>query len=244
MMALIELRRRPAMSIQLEEPAVSTRPGIDSDIDMITSLRIDPGGLDGYLKLVGDSHGPLIKYRDGSLTLVSPSHRHERGADRLDDLIKAVCDELGIDSRATASTLFRRAGFDHGIEADKTYYIEHEPDVRAVAGEIDLARYPPPDLAVEVVVTHDPSKSLAICQELGVPEVWVYRVKRGSVEFLHRDAQGPYAPAPASRAFPFLTPADVLPWLEALAEEPDRAWRGRLRAWVRDVLGPRRGDLS
>jgi Uma2 family endonuclease len=239
MMALIELRRRPAMSIQLEEPAASILPAIDLDIDMATSLRIDPGGLDGYLKLVGDSRGPLIKYRDGSLTLVSPSHRHERGAERIDGLIKGVCAVLGIGYRATASTLFRRAGFDHGIEADKTYYIEHEPAVRAVTGEIDLTRYPPPDLAVEVVVTHDPSKSLAICQELGVPEVWVYRVRRGSLEFLHRDAQGPYAPAPASRAFSFLTPADVLPWIEPTADEPDNLWEERLRAWVRDELGPR-----
>jgi Uma2 family endonuclease len=43
--------------------------------------------------------------------------------------------------------------------------------VRGVTGYIDLTVYPPPDLAIEVVVTHSPAKSLAVCRELGVPEV-------------------------------------------------------------------------
>lgn len=223
------------MSIQVEAPAIS------SDVDMVTELYLGPGGLDAYLKLVGDGKNPLIKYRNGSLTLMSPSQRHERGAERIDDLIKAVCDELGIDSRATASTLFRRPGMDHGIEADKTYYIEHEHAVREAAGDIDLSAYPPPDLAVEVAATHDPAKSLAVCRELGIPEVWIYRVRQRSLEFLVLDEQGHFVAGKASRAFPFLTAADVLPWVESSDEEPDRLWRRRLRAWVREELGGRRG---
>jgi Uma2 family endonuclease len=183
----------------------------------------------------------LIKYHEGSLTLVSPSRKHERGSDRLDDLIKAVCDGLGIDCHATASTLYRRPGMDHGIEADKSYYIANEPAVRDIEeDEIDLAVYPHPDLMIEAVATHEVKKSLVICRGLGVPEVWVYRVRRRSLEFLHLDAQGQYQAAKASRAFPFLTPADVLPWIAPTAGESDRAWRSRLRDWVRDELAPRR----
>jgi Uma2 family endonuclease len=213
-----------------------------ADVDMVTTLHVGPRALDRYLALVGDGRNPLIKYHGGSLTLVSPSRGHERGADRIDDLIKAVCDGLAIDSLSTASTLYRKPGLDHGIEADKTYYIEHETDVRGVAGDIDLTAYPPPDLAVEVVVTHDTSISLKVCRELGIPEVWVYRVARRSLEFLALDDQGRYVSVETSRAFPFLAPDDVLTWItETTGEEPDRLWRGRLRAWVRDVLGPKRG---
>ena len=229
------------MSTQLEEPAVSIRPGIDLDIDMVTSLRIDPGGLDGYLKLVGDSRGPLIKYRDGSLTLVSPSHRHERGAERIDGLIKAVCAVLGhrlprdrLDALPPRGVRPRdRGGQD----------LLHRTRARRARGrgrDRPDARTRPPTWRSRSWSRTIPPKSLAICQELGVPEVWVYRVRRGSVEFLHRDAQGQYAPAPASRAFPFLTPADVLPWIESIDDEPDNFWEERLRAWVRDELGPRR----
>ncbi len=168
------------MSIQLlQEPTVLP------DVDMVTTLEIGQGGLDRYLNLVGDRRNPLIKYRDGSLTLVSPSRRHERGSDRIDGLIKEICAVLNIDYQATASTLFRRPGLDHGIEADKTYYLEHERDIRGLEDEddIDLTVYPPPDLAVEVVATHNPGKSLAICRELRIPEVWVYWVRRRMPEF-------------------------------------------------------------
>src|SRR3954447_3242444 len=111
---------------------------IDLDIDMVTTLEIGPGGLDRYLELVGDSAGPLIKYRQGSLTLVSPSQSHERGVKRLDRLVLAICEELDIDYKAMASTLFRRPDLDSGIEADETYYIANEPSVRGLTGEIDL----------------------------------------------------------------------------------------------------------
>ncbi len=208
-------------------------------IDMVTTLDVGPDGLDGFLELVGDRPGPLIKYRQGSLTLVSPSHIHESSADRLDGLIKALCSELDIDYHATAATLYRRLGLDSGIEADKTYYIAHEPAVRGVTGDIDLTIYPPPDLAVEVVVTHSPEKSLAICRELGVTEVWVYWVKKGLLEFLHLDAEGQYVVRETSRAFPFLTPADVLPWAKPSEAEPDNRWERRLRGWVCAELAPR-----
>jgi Uma2 family endonuclease len=224
------------MSTEVDEPAVRA-----AETDMVTHLPLVPGGLDAFLNSVADRRRPLIKYRNGSLTLVSPSQKHERSAERLDDLVKAVCDGLGIDSLATASTLFRRPGMDHGIEADKTYYLAHEPDVRDL-DEIDLSVYPPPDLVVEVVVGHPATDSLAVCQELGVPEVWVYRPRSRSLTFLHLDAQkARYEPSTSGRSFPFLTTEDVVPWVVGGPNEPDRLRRERLRAWVRDVLAPRRG---
>jgi Uma2 family endonuclease len=228
------------MSTQVEGPTASTEIDIPSGVDMVTTLDIGPGKLDRYLELVGDRRIPLIKYHEGSLTLVSPSRKHERGSDRIDGFVKEVCGALGINYQATASTLFRRADRDHGIEADRSYYIANEPAVRDLEDEIDLAVYPPPDLMVEAVATHDVKKALVICRELRVPEVWVYRVRRKSLQFLHLDAAGQYQARPSSLAFPFLTPADVLPWIESTTKEPDNLWRDRLRAWVRDVLGPRR----
>src|SRR4051812_48732706 len=213
---------------------------LDLDIDMVMTLHVGPGGLDRYLELVEDRAGPLIKYRQGSLTLVSPSPSHERGADRLDGMVKAICAELDVDYKAMASTLFRRLDLDSGIEADKAYYIAHQAAVRVVEGDIDLTICPPPDLMIEVVVSHGPTKSLAICRELGVPEVWIYWARKGTLEFLHLDAEGRYSPQPVSRAFPSLTPGDVLPWIESSGEEPDNRWTRRLRTWVREVLTPRR----
>lgn len=207
--------------------------------DMVVNLDIGEGNLDRFLALTGDSRTPLIKYHNGELSLVSPSGPHERGVDHLDGIIKAICAELDIDYYATASTLYRRPGRDHGIEADKTYYIANAGAVGDIIGGIDLAVSPPPDLAVETVNTNSPAKSLVIYQELGVPEVWVYWVKTRVLEFLHLGGDGRYSLEPTSRSFPFLAPGDVLPWLETVRGEPDNRWEQRVREWVRTELAPR-----
>lgn len=219
---------------------MGTRTGEDAPGDMVVHLDIGRGNLDRYLALTGGAHSPLIKYHDGALTLVSPSGPHERSADRLDRIIKAVCEELDIEFYATASTLYRRPDRDHGIEADKTYYVANARAVEnRIGGEIDLAVNPPPDLAVEAVYTNSPAKALLICQELGVPEVWVYWVKKRVLELLHLGADRQYASEPVSRAFPFLTTEDVLPWVEEPQGEPDNRWARRLKAWVRAELAHR-----
>ncbi len=213
----------------------------DLDVDMVTTLDIGPRGLDRFLDLVaGDRPLPRITYQRGNLTLVSPSRKHERSADRLDGVVKAIGAELDIPYQATGATLFRRRDLDSGIEADRTYYLAHEPAVRDLPGDIDRDTSPPPDLAIDVVVTHSPAKALSVCRDLGIPEVWIYWANRGVLEFLDLDeARGDYVVVPMSRAFPFLTPADVQPWIVAAGNEPDNRWDRRLRQWVRDVLGPR-----
>lgn len=221
--------------------AVKTLPATDVEleVDMVVTIEIGPDGLDRYLDLVGDRAGPRIKYLKGSLTLVSPAGKHERSGDRLDGVVKAIGSELDIAYLATASTLYRRRDLDYGIESDKSYYFENAALVREVVEEIDLNIYPPPDLMIEVVVTHGPKKALAICQALGVPEVWVSWPRKETLEFLGFDVQGRYVPLETSRAFPFLKPADVLPWLTSAGNELDNRWERRLREWVRVELAPR-----
>lgn len=221
--------------------AVSTLGTTEVVVDMVLTFP-DVGweGLEHFLSMVGDRPCPLVKYRLGSLTLVSPSRLHERRADRLDGMVKAICVELDIAFQPTASTLYRRKDLDHGIMADQSYYVEHEADVRDIEDDIDLNVSPPPDLAIEVVVSNPAEKSIAICQALRIPEVWVYRTRKGTFTILHLDDQGQYIESPMSRAFPFLAADEVLAWVEAQPAEPWNHWERRLRAWVRDVLGPRR----
>src|SRR5262249_34849615 len=100
-------QRRLAMSLQTETKSKSAAdPGAEIPVvdpmDLVIELEIGPGNLDRFLELVGEEPGPRIKFLNGSLTLVSPSARHERGVDRLDPVIKAVCDELDIHYFATA----------------------------------------------------------------------------------------------------------------------------------------------
>jgi len=232
------------MSTETVNVGTDLREGvhIPPDVDMVITLDVGAGGLDRYLALVGDRRGPRIRCRNGSLTLVSPSHLHERGTRRLDMFVQVLCDELEIDYRALGSTLIRApGGSGDGLEPDAAYFIAQEAASRDAGAELDLSRSPPPDLAIEVVVSHGPTKALALCRKLGIPEVWVYRARGHRLEFLHLEPNG-YLARGTSRAFPFLKPEDLQPWLSTPETEPDNRWKRRLKTWIANELAPRRAD--
>jgi Uma2 family endonuclease len=208
-------------------------------LDMaVTMVDIGWDGFETIARMREDRSGPRLIYAHGSLTLVSPSHEHEHGSDRLDRIVMAVCSELRIPCHPAASTLYRRQDLDHGIEGDKTYYVAHEGAVRGKKA-IDLNVEPPPDLAIEVQITHPAEHAVETWRALGVPEVWVYDGRRHSLKILHLDEGGLYAEAQASRAFPFLVIGEILAWVEQPEDEPESWWEGRLREWVRDELARR-----
>lgn len=225
-------------------PSAATPETAASRPDMVVTLRdIGWDGFEAIAAMKGDRHRPRLLYSRGSLTLVSPAQPHEGPLDRLDTIIKAVTSELDIDCTATRSTLYCRRDLDRGVEGDATYYFANEPAIRGIE-KIDLDIHPPPDLAVEIENTHPAAEALEIWGRLGVPETWVYRVRKRTLAFLRLDEQGRYVEAPASRFLPFLTAADILQWVHDDRHEPGSRWERRLRAWVRDDLARQVGDRA
>lgn len=215
--------------------------------DTVTWLHIEPGGLDYYLKAVGDGGGnPRLQCFDGRIKLVSPSGAHERSGECLDTLIKAICSVLRIRLAPYHSFLYRKSKKDVGVEPDRSYYVQHAATVHGRT-ELDMAVDPPPDLVVEIVVWHSAKHALAVCRELRVPEVWVYDVPKRELIFKHLVRSSgdscAYRAGKKSLAFSFLTLEDVSTWLESADDYVvlDR----KIRKWVRTVLKPRfeaRGD--
>src|SRR5947199_5995008 len=105
--------------------------------------------------------------------------------------------------------------------------------------DIDLTTQPPPDLAIEVEVTHSADDAVAAWGRLGVPEVWRLDAHRWTLAFGLRRDDGTYAPAARSAAFPVLEPADVLAQLRLAEELGSSRWFAQLGGWVRDVLAQR-----
>ncbi len=239
MSTLTETETPPVAALDVDDDLSGT-----GACDMVVTLEIGANRLDRYLKLVGDRNGPRIKHLDGSLTLVSPSGPHERTSDRIDGVIKAICEELDIGFLAFVSTLYRLPGRDHGAEPDESYYFANAEKILPACDEgapaqLDLGIYPPPDLVVETVYGHSASKALKIYAELKVPEVWVYLIKKKTIQFLRLDGTAVYLPVTASLSLPFLTPADVFPWAAESKGLMSNVWAKRVRAWVRDVILPR-----
>src|SRR5262249_52296535 len=123
---------------------------------------------------------------------------------------------------------------DTAYEADKAYYIQSYGTEKP---------NPPPDLAVEVVVSHPETKALQAGAFLKIPELWVLDLARHRLTFYHLavrgKSKGTYRPAPRSRALPVLTAAEVPERLDD-PEADDTAFHEACRAWARRVLVPRR----
>jgi Uma2 family endonuclease len=203
--------------------------------DTVVTFEINPGTLLQFLEARAEG-GPRLKCFEGSVTLVSPGPSHETKKYRLDLLILAVCLEFGIKYTGLASTTWTLpfgAG-DTAYEADAAYYIQSYGKAK---------KHQPPDLAIEVVVSHSEKKALRAGAFLKIPEMWVLDVRRHRLTFYHLTVRGKqkgtYRPAPRSRAIPELLSDEVLERLDD-PKTDDTAFHENCRAWARRVLVPRR----
>jgi Uma2 family endonuclease len=205
--------------------------------DTVISFEINPGTLLQFLEARAEG-GPRLKCFEGSVTLVTPGMSHEVAGERLTKLILAVCQELRLKHSALASTTWTLpfgAG-DTGYEADAAYYIQSHGTT---------TKNHPPDLAIEVVVSHSEKKALWAGAFLKIPEMWVLDLPRHRLTFHHLvvrgKSRGTYRPQPRSRVFPVLASAEVLERLDD-PETDDGAFHENCRAWARRVLVPRLRD--
>jgi Uma2 family endonuclease len=197
---------------------------------------------DAYVKIseaLDDQPGLRMIYCDGRLVFVGKSRRHDWFAERLGEFVKAMARGLGIPWEDAGQATFRRENMDAGLEGDKTFYFaDHAVRMRGPV-DIDLADQPPPDLAVEVEVSHSADSALVAWGRLGVSEVWRYQPKTGDFRFCVRADDGSYVSADRSLAFPMLSTADVLEQLARANELGADRWNEQLERWVRDVVRPR-----
>jgi Putative restriction endonuclease len=213
--------------------------------DNVVTLHVVSDALGHYLEMVGGvvEGNPLLKCgADGRMTLVSPGKTHEQADRRLGMLVVAVCSVLEVPFSADGSTLYPVPGTGRGYIPDESYYIEHHAEVTPETTS-DI----PPDLVIEIVVSHPAADALADCALLRVPEVWVWDVPRGRLEFhllvSRGKNKGRYIPSSRSKALPMLDANDVLALLGDPTTDAGQFDRN-CRAWAEQVLVPRRRALE
>ncbi len=165
---------------------------------------------------------------------MSPSYYHELLSRTFNLYVLMLARGLGQTCRPAGSTRWEKFGLEAGKEPDECFYLENEPNVRGLK-DIDLAIHPPPDLAIEIEITHRLNEAPHVYAALGVPEVW--RCSGNALRFLHLQADDSYVERDHSRNFPDLRTGDVLNRL-ALADETD------LIAWSITVEEFARGELA
>jgi Uma2 family endonuclease len=172
-----------------------------------------------------------ITYDRGELEIMSPLLKHDDDGRVMGDLVFVLTEELGLPLKRGGSTTMRRRLKQRGIEADECFWIAN---AHRMAGKrtLDLRRDPPPDLAIEVDVTHSLLDRLGIYAALKVPELWRLDGDRLTFYVLQPDAS--YATAEHSLAFPQVAPADFLRFLQQArrAGEENTVIR-KFRSWIR-----------
>ena len=186
------------------------------------------------LRAFGDRPGVRLTYDRGTLELMTFSHEHQSQSYLLGRLVDAVTEELNLPVKGGRSTTFRRRTKQRGLEPHNCWWITSEPLVRGKT-QINLRHDPPPDLALEVDVTHSSLNRMAIYAALRVPEVW--RLEGQSLVCYLLGGDGRYAPSGVSRVFPGLVVADLGPFLQLRGKMDENAIVRQFRAWVRQRFG-------
>ena len=183
-----------------------------------------------FLYLFAERPGYRLTYDRGRLEIMSPLAEHEINTDFLGCLARALSDELGLPIKGGGSTTLRRRRRQRGLEPDRCYWIANEPAVRGKQ-TLDLRIDPPPDLAIEVDVTSSSLDRMAIYAALAVPEVW--RVDNRTLTFHVLDTKQKYVAVSQSRAFPFVTAADLMAFVAMCANQDENSVLRQFRTWVK-----------
>ena len=222
------------MSLMNTRVAETETEGVEAD----QVLEIGAVGWEGYrryLRARGERSRPKMIYLDGNLILVLPGEFHERVNYRFGTFMREVLHGLRVQFRAIGQTRLKRRR-EVAVEGDQTYYLASEPLVRGKP-KVNLRVDPPPDLAIEVVDTHNADHALEVYARLGVPEVWVCDKNR--VAILPLQADGSYREFDRSLALPLLTAGEIHAQIQQPDDMTDLDWMDGVRRWVREVLVPR-----
>ncbi len=183
---------------------------------------------EGLLTLLGDRRASRLAYADHRLEIMTPLPEHEYLKQTLSIAIEDIAEALGYDYACYGSSTWRRQDQQAGVEPDDCFYFQNEPQIRGQL-QFDLSRDPPPDLAIEIDLTHKALNRFAIYGRLGVGELWCYQ---GQTLQIYRLRDGIYEPVEQSGIFPTLAIAALPDLIESYRLQGRRALRQGVRAWV------------
>jgi Uma2 family endonuclease len=124
------------------------------------------------LKTLGQRRGVKLTYHRNTLEIMSPLEEHENSSALIGNFVTILTEELNLPIKTLDSTTLSRPDLGSGAEPDKCYYITNEQRVRGK--RVDLQIDPPPDLVVEVDITHTDINKNELYAEMGIPEFWRY----------------------------------------------------------------------
>lgn len=176
----------------------------------------------------GEHPQPRYAYDRGRLEIMVTSYEHENVKHVLEMLVELLAAELEIDIEGAASTTFQREDLAQGFEPDASFYVHHALRIRGQK-QIDLDTDPPPDLVIEIDISHPSLNKFPIFAGLGIPEVWRYHKEAITVFTLVDDS---YRAQSVSELFPGVTDADLTRLISEGRQMKRSDWFRSVREWA------------
>jgi len=155
---------------------------------------------EAYLQILNalpQARGSRLTYDDGILEITIPLEDHEFSGRLIECFIRTLVELLGMRIKTMGSTTMNYPHLKKGAEPDNAYYIQNQPLVKG--RNVDFSQDPPPDLVVEVDITHTDIQKNQFYASIGVPEFWRFN---GKVWRIYRLQEGVYVEVEVSPTFP------------------------------------------
>jgi Uma2 family endonuclease len=181
-----------------------------------------------YLQILNalpPSRGSHLTYDSGTLEITMPLEDHEFFARLIERFILTLVELSGMRIKTMGSTTLNYPHLHKGAEPDNAYYIQNQPVVKG--RPVNLAQDPPPDLVVEVDITHTDIQKNQFYASIGVPEFWRFNGKEWRIYQLQL---GVYVEVEDSPTFPQVPKTWLYQFLEQ-AKDDEIAAVQSLRVW-------------
>jgi Uma2 family endonuclease len=202
---------------------------------------------DAYLKIsdaLEGQPGLRLIYCDGRLSFVGKSRRHEWLSECLGHLVVGIAAYMGIPCEPAGEATYRRREKGAGLEGDRTFHFGANALKMRGGRDYDFTVDPPPDLAIEVEVSHPADEAVEAWGRARVPEVWRFNAAGFRCSFFRRLEDGSYESIARSLWLPELGTDDIVDLVREAEGTGMASGIAQLAGWVDRVIRPRRtGDL-
>ena len=134
----------PEPQAEIQPPAVGEKRVILHGVEWDAYLQI--------LNALPPQRGSRLIYDNGLLEITMPLEDHEFSGRLIERFILILVELYGLRIKTMGSTTMNYPQLKKGAEPDNAYYIQNQPVVKG--RNVDFAADPPPDLVVEVDITH------------------------------------------------------------------------------------------
>lgn len=183
---------------------------------------------EAYLQILNalpQSRSARLTYDEGVLEITMPLEAHEFSGRLIERFILTLVELAGLRVKTMGSTTMNYPKLQKGAEPDNAYYIQNQALVKG--RDVNFSQDPPPDLIVEIDITHTDISKTQFYASLGVPEFWRFD---GRVWTIYQLQSENYLEQNVSPTFPQISKEQLYDFL-ALAKEDEIAAAQNLRAW-------------